>query len=293
MNFADVALKAKGVALPVVSKVKAVSPHILIMGGVIGLVGAGIYACVKTPEAVDIIDDVAGDIDDVRSDSDHDIRDLAVCYCRGGARLARHYAIPVCIAGLSICAIFGSHKIMVGRNAALTSAYGLLAESYRRYRGEVVNRFGEEIDRQIYNGERDVMDVDAETGEVKDTSHVEYDQDAPCGIYDIILPYYVDDFQLECFSKYFTDYLHAFKHLTLADVRRYFKLEHKGGAGVVGWHIDTECDAEGNRKFYSPRGGDTYVNFTIVIREDKWTCLRPNVQGYVDDLLSDQLLSAK
>lgn len=290
MSFAEIAMKAKGVVFPVISKVKAVSPHVLIVGGVIGLVGAGIYACVKTPEAVDIIDDIAGDIDEARSDSDSNIRDVAVCYCRGGARLARHYAVPVCIAGLSICAIFGSHKIMVGRNAALTSAYGLLAESYRRYRGEVVDRYGTEVDRQIYNGEREVMDVDPETGAISDTTHVEYDPDAPCGIYDIILPYYVDDFQLQCFENYFTDCLHAYKHLTLADVRRYFHVEPIGGAGVVGWHIETTIDENGNRVFTSVRDGDTKVIFTIVMREEHWTCLRPNVQGYVDDLLDSQLL---
>lgn len=291
MNFADIALRVKGVALPIISKVKVVSPHVLIVGGVIGLVGAGIYACVKTPEAVDIIDDVAGDIDDVRSDSTCGVRDLVVCYCRGGARIARHYAVPVCIAGLSICAIFGSHKMMVCQIGKWSSAYGLLAESYRRYRNEVVDRYGEDVDRQIYRGEREIMDVDPETGEVKDTSNIDYDPDAPCGVYDIILPYYADDNQITCWSNYFTDYLRLCKHLTLADVRKYFGVQALGGAGVVGWHVETEIDDSGNRVFVSTRGGDTYVNFTIVMREENWTCLRPNVQGYVDDLLEYQLIA--
>ena len=54
--------------------------------------------------------------------------------------------------GLSIAALTRSHNILTKRNAALTAAYGALEKGFSEYRARVVEKYGEEEDRDFRYG---------------------------------------------------------------------------------------------------------------------------------------------
>ena len=53
---------------------------------------------------------------------------------------------------LSTACVLSSHKIMKGRNLALAAAYATLESGYKAYRERVAERFGKEVENEIYRG---------------------------------------------------------------------------------------------------------------------------------------------
>lgn len=72
---------------------------------------------------------------------------------------------------LSIGLILGSHHIMKQRNVALAASCAAIAKSYQAYRDAVAERFGKDVDDELYYGykkkEITVDETDPDTGEVK------------------------------------------------------------------------------------------------------------------------------
>lgn len=53
---------------------------------------------------------------------------------------------------ISTACVLSSHKIMRGRNLALAAAYATLDNGYRAYRSRVAERFGKEVEDELYRG---------------------------------------------------------------------------------------------------------------------------------------------
>lgn len=61
----------------------------------------------------------------------------------------KNYA-PVVIACVStLCCFYGASVLSDKQARSLASAYGLLENGYKKYRNEVINRYGEEVDKDI------------------------------------------------------------------------------------------------------------------------------------------------
>jgi len=77
---------------------------------------------------------------------------------------------------LSVACILSSHKIMKGRNLALAAAYATLDNGYRAYRARVAERFGKEVENEIYRGihKDKVIVIDKDGNEVEKTLPVEH-----------------------------------------------------------------------------------------------------------------------
>lgn len=149
-------------------KLKKYSPEILIVTGVIGTVTSAVMACKATTKVGDILDKAKDDIDSVKEcrekSNTNDLpenevyteedskKDLTIIYAQTGVKLVKLYAPSVILGALSLTGIISSHNILRKRNVALAAAYMTVDKSFKDYRGRVIERFGENMDRELrYN----------------------------------------------------------------------------------------------------------------------------------------------
>ena len=146
-------------------KVKQHSPEILAVGGVIGLIGSGVMACVATTRVNDILEEAKatiGAVREMREDveagnrTDYTLKEcdraLTVSYAQAGLQLGKLYGPAVGLATLSTVAIFASTNILKKRVMTWSAAYTAVSTSFKEYRERVVERFGKDLDRELrYN----------------------------------------------------------------------------------------------------------------------------------------------
>lgn len=159
---------------------KKYSPEILVVAGIAGGIASAVLACKATTKAGDILDDFHEQMDKVHKvsemeDVDYTEQDLkkdtTIVYANTAVKFAKLYAPSVILGVASITSILAGHNIIRKRNAAITAAYMAVDKSFKEYRGRVVDRFGENLDRELKYGikaeEIETEVVDPETGEVK------------------------------------------------------------------------------------------------------------------------------
>ena len=168
-------------------KVKKHSPEILITAGVIGTVASAVMACKATTKLSDILEDSKEQINQVHNFLEDDKipesqyskedgnKDLAIIYAQTGIKLVKLYAPAVALGALSITSIVASNSILRKRNIALAAAYTTVDKTFKRYRNNVIDRFGEKIDKELRYGikareiEEIVVDDDGNEKTVKKT----------------------------------------------------------------------------------------------------------------------------
>lgn len=176
---------------------KKYSPEILIVGGVIGTVATTVMACKATTKLGGILEEgrekeaklielveenkdvlnketESGEI--VNEYTEEDLKkDIAVTKIQTGLKVVRLYAPAVGVGVMSIAAILGGYKIIHKRNVALTAAYNVVNQGFKDYRKRVVDRFGEELDKELRYGlqakevEEKVVNEDGSETTVKKT----------------------------------------------------------------------------------------------------------------------------
>ena len=145
-------------------KLKKHSPEILVVGGVVGLVTSGVMACKATTklstilddskEQIELFDKVAANPEMVNEEYtvEDAEKDKKIVKVQTAVKVAKLYAPAVAIGVVSIGAIFASNNIMRKRNVALGAAYATVDQAFKDYRNRVVDRFGEELDKELrYN----------------------------------------------------------------------------------------------------------------------------------------------
>lgn len=145
-------------------QIKKHSPEILVVAGVAGVVTSAVMACKATTKINDILDQTKEEVkkvndalvnenipEDVYSKEDAK-KDLAIIYIQTGVKLAKLYGPSLILGALSITGILASNNILRKRNVALAAAYATIDNSFKEYRGRVVERFGKDLDRELkYN----------------------------------------------------------------------------------------------------------------------------------------------
>lgn len=164
MNKNEIMKKVTGTVNKVGFKLKKHSPEILVVAGVVGTVVSGVMACKATTKVNDILDGAKETLDVIHEGMENGEikgqeytvedgkKDTTIVYVHTGVKLAKLYAPSVILGALSITSILTSHNVMRKRNVALAAAYTAIDTSYKDYRKRVVERFGEEIDKELrYN----------------------------------------------------------------------------------------------------------------------------------------------
>ena len=171
-------------------KFKKHSPEILVATGVVGVVTSTVMACKATTKIDKVLSESKEHVEKTKdyveehgftekyTEEDYK-KDLTIMYAQRGLKIARLYAPAVMLGAVSIVTILSGHNILRKRNAALAAAYATVDKGFREYRGRVIERFGEELDKELkYNiksKELDEIKVNKKTGKeevVKKSVHV-------------------------------------------------------------------------------------------------------------------------
>ena len=154
------------------------SPEILVVTGVIGVVASAVMACKATTKLDDILDKAKEELEIIHEGADNEKlteteykKGLTLVYAKAGLEMTKLYGPSVALGMVSIGCILSGNNIMRKRNAALAAAYGTLDYSFKNYRAHVIERFGEELDRELKHNIRTIevkeTVTDPETGKEK------------------------------------------------------------------------------------------------------------------------------
>ena len=281
-------------------KIEKHSPEILLAAGIVGTVATVIFACKSTLKVNEVLDDSKKEIEKVhevieREDiseeeySEEDAKkDLATIYVQTGVKLVKLYAPAIIFGATSIICLLASSNILHKRNVALAAAYTAVEGSYKKYRQGIIERFGEQVDKEIkYNLKAiDVTEkeIDKKGKEKEVTKKVLvsnnpsdyspyarfFDEGSACWQKD---PEY-NLMYLRAQQQYANDLLISRGHLFLNEVYDMLDIPRTKAGQVVGWFYDAENPV-----------GDNYVDFGIydINRETA----RDFVNGYERSILLD------
>ena len=279
-------------------KVEKHSPEILMGVGVVGVVATTVTACRATMKLNDILDECVETRDKIKSVqenpayedrySDEDAqKDLTINYVQTGVKVAKLYAPSVALGVLSIGCLVGSHSVMQKRNAALSAAYLTVDKSFKEYKQRVIDRVGEEVEKEIRYGIKaeEVVETvtDEEGNETTVTETVKmmnpnlYSDYAR--FFDESSPYWQKDPEynlvfLKAQQQYANDLLRAKGRLFLNDVYDMLGIEKTKAGQIVGWVYDP----------VNPNG-DNFVDFGIYDMSKER--VRAFVNGYEATILLD------
>ncbi len=275
------------------------SPEILIVAGIAGVVTSAVMACkatmkvnevlAETKENINKVHDVMADqgISEKEYSKEDSARDLAIIYGKAGVKLAKLYGPAIALGGLSLTAIVCSNNILRKRNVALAAAYTAIDTSYKQYRSRVIEKFGENVDREMKYGikavqiEEKTVDENGKKKTVKKTVEVvnPHDYSDYARFFDVGNPNWEKDSEynlmfLKRQQAYANDKLKANGYLFLNEVYDMLGIPKSKAGQVVGWIYDPENGS-----------GDNYVDFGIynVNRE----AARDFVNGYERTILLD------
>lgn len=153
------------------------SPEILMVAGVIGTVAGAVMACKETLELEDVLDECKQEKMELEEQyamceqysEDALKKDQVKLTLKQAAKIVKLYAPSVIMEATSIGVIFASNDIMRKRNASMAAAYATLNSMYKRYRQNVIESYGEEVDKDMRFGVKHekVTEIDEDGNKVK------------------------------------------------------------------------------------------------------------------------------
>ena len=290
-------------------KFKKHSPEILVVAGVVGVVGSTVMACKATTKVNDILDDTKDQLDKIHEAGERlengetlmlkdgeeytveqNKKDLTIVYAQTALKFAKLYAPSVIIGGLSITAILTGHNITRKRNIALAAAYTAVDKSFKEYRGRVVERFGEALDKELKYGIKSKEVDEVVTNEDGTESVVKKTVDVVDATNPMNVSEYARFFDDGCAGwtkdpeynlmflrdqqRYANDLLKSKGHLFLNEVYDLLGIPRTKAGQIVGWIYDEKHP-----------NGDNFVDFGIY--DTNKTANRDFVNGYERTILLD------
>ena len=274
------------------------SPEILAGVGVVGVVASTVMACKATMKLNDILEDskeTRDKIKEVESNPRYEEqyshedakKDLTINYTQTAMKIAKLYAPAVILGSASLGCLLASNDILRKRNAALSAAYMTVDKSFKEYRQRVVDRFGEEVEKEIrYNIKTEEVTSTVVTEDGSETTVTETVKTMDPNLYsdyakffDEASPYWQKDPEynlmfLKSQQQYATDLLRARGRLFLNEVYDMLGIEKTKAGQIVGW-------------VYNPTNpiGDNFVDFGIFDMSKER--VRAFVNGYEPNILLD------
>ena len=277
------------------------SPEILVGAGIVGVVGSAVMACKATTKLDEVLEEPKEKIEKIHElmenpdmvpegkeyTEEDGKKDLTIMYTQSAVKVVKLYAPAVILGTVSIAAILGGHHILRKRNLALAAAYATIDKGFKEYRGRVIERFGEELDKELkYNIkakeiEETVVNEDGSETTVKKTVNVAdpnvtsdyarfFDNGCTGWTKD---PEYNLMF-LKDQQRYANDLLKSRGHLFLNEVYDMLGIPRSTAGAIVGWVYDEKHPV-----------GDNFVDFGIYDLYDEKK--RDFVNGYERTILLD------
>lgn len=251
-------------------QLKKHSPEILVVAGIAGVITSAVLACKATMKVNDVLEEAKTEVEAVHAEEhteEENKKALAAVYVKTGIKFINLYGPAITLGAASITSILASNNIMRKRNVALSAAYVAVDTGFKEYRSRVVERFGQELDRELrYNVkakevEEVTVDEDGKETVVKKTVCVAddcskmYSSYARC--YDDGCKGWTKDSELNLLflrqtQNYANDLLRSKGHLFLNEVYDMLGIYRSKAGQVVGWVYDEKNPV-----------GDNYVDFGI------------------------------
>lgn len=268
------------------------SPNVLFGVGIVGVVGGTVLACRATLKMDSVLDEAVAKMDEVKNfDSPSAVipytekdrqHDLTLVRFQTGMKIVKLYAPAVVVSGIGIAALTSSHRILTNRNTALMAAYTTLDEAFNRYRGRVIEKYGEQQDQEFRFNTEQAEIVDPNTKKKKQITRIAPgDPSGYARFFDQFSPSWSKDpelnlFFLKCQQNYVNDMLHARGHVFLNEVYDRLGMGRSQAGAVVGWILSDdgstdnyisfgvfEGQSENSRDFVNGREGAVLCDFNV------------------------------
>lgn len=293
-------------------KIKKHSPEILVGAGIVGVVTSGVMACKATTKLDEVLAEPKEKIDKIHELIEHpelvpegkeyteedSKKDLTIMYVQSAVKVVKLYAPSVILGTVSIAAILGGHRILKKRNIALAAAYTTIDKSFKEYRGRVVERFGEELDKELrYNIkakeiEETVVNEDGAETTVTKTVNV-----SEMGEYSDYAKFFDDgctgwtkdpEFNLMFLKdqqRYANDLLQSKGHLFLNEVYDMLGIPRTQAGQIVGWIYDEKHPIGDNKVDFGIYNTYNEANRNFVNGYERTILLDFNVDGNILDMI--------
>lgn len=280
-------------------KLKKHSPEILIVTGVAGIITSTVLACKATTKVSAILEKAKKDVNAIHDCAANESlaeeytpkdaeKDMTIVYVQTGIKIIKLYIPAVTLGFLSIGSILASNNILRKRNVAMAAAYATVDKGFKEYRNRVVERFGEEVERELKHNIKTikvdtvVIDENGKEKKVKETVQVtgepnEYSDyarffDDGCTGWEKNSEYNL--MFLRAQQQYANDKLKANGYLYLNDVYDMLGIPKTKAGQIVGWIYNSKDPI-----------GDNYVDFGIYDTHRERT--KDFVNGYEKTILLD------
>lgn len=231
------------------------APEILVGTGIISAIGATGFAIKSTMHIQDVVDDhntmmqkielskrmVEQEPDAGLVYTENNINaDKQMVYAKTTAAYVKLYAPSIILTGVSVTCILAGFNIMNKRYAATAAAFGTLLTQFNSYRDRVRERYGEEVERDIYT-DTVVTTIEDENGNQIEQRTPNVDINDTQFFFDEMSAIWSDDdptmniAQLQGAIDRANNQLEREGHIFLNDVRRLLGLPDTPQGAVLGW----------------------------------------------------------
>lgn len=267
------------------------APEIFTGLGIVGGITATVLACKATTKVGAIMaqkEEVRRNVQLCLEDSNVQYteedakKDMQITNVQTCVKLIKLYSPALTVGTLSIASILFGQKILKKRNAAITAAYVAMEQGFKKYRKNVVERFGEEVDRELKYGikAKEIVEKDEKGKDVKKTVYEIDGEPKEISPYARFFEESSDqwhkdsEYNLMFLRKqqdYANDVLRTKGYIFLNDVYNMLGIPKTKAGQVVGWKLNKD--------------GDGYVDFGIYDVTDERK--RAFVNGYERNILLD------
>ena len=234
------------------------SPDILIVAGAVGVVASVVMACKATLKVDEIKkerEEKLEEIEECRKENDEQTyseedmkKDTMIVNFRTVTKYIKNYAPAGITLVISLGLILKSHGILKARNAAIGAAYAAIDSAFKKYRERAVERFGEEVDKQLRYGLKDEeITVKDENGnehtEKVTTADISEKYSQYAKVFDESSRQWQKSAEynlmfLRGAQAHFNDLLYSRGHVFLNEVYDYLDIPRTTAGAVVGWLKD-------------------------------------------------------
>ncbi|RHF62293.1 DUF6353 family protein [[Ruminococcus] lactaris] len=244
-------------------KMKKHTPEILVIAGVGGTIVTTVMACKATTKIDEVLAENKEQIaktknyveetgfSDKYTEKDYQ-KDLTVMYTQRGLKLFKLYAPAIAVGTISITAILAGHNVLKKRNVALAAAYEVVNKNFKDYRGRVIDRFGNELDRELrYNIRKEEVEktvIDEKTGKERTVKEITEIADIDpsseyAKFFDESCPGWTKDPEYNLMflrnqQQYANDLLESRGYLFLNEVYEMLGIQRTRQGQVIGWIYD-------------------------------------------------------
>lgn len=297
----DILVSMKRGAYKVVAKSKKNAPMIMICVGAAGAVTAAVMACRATlklektiergKKEIEVTKDLYSDVIEDKSHPEYKdyVKTVTKEYVSLAWDVTKLYAPSVLLGAASLGTVFASNEILRRRNTALVAACTTVETAFEKYRANVREAYGEDVDRDMRFGVKtkqvEVTETDKKGKEKTSVKTIEvvtgldgYSDYAK--FFDESNPEWTKDpeYNLNWLRMREKEANWRFKsqgHMFLNEVYDMLGIERTKAGQIVGWVFDPDKNVE----------GDNYIDFGIY---EYWRDRnRAFVNGYENVILLD------